>query len=212
MNIFTALRVFVLSLTVATVHAEVSLRGTPSSQERENVEADRAGLLRIVNDAMLETLKRSGELVSVPQALGVAPDSRLLEKWAWVRPWVADFLLDLGRDFHEAHSNTFLVSSAVRTDEYQGFLRLINKNAAMTFGNRRSTHPTGATIDITKRYLTDVEIKWMRVQLLTMEARGLIEVTEEFFQSVFHVMVFPPSREVKVSPQENTGMNNEKGE
>ncbi len=203
MNILNVLRVFLLSLTVGTVQAEVSLKGTHESLERENFEAEKAGLSRVENDAMLEILKRSGELVSVPDAPGVKPDSRLMEKWAWVRPWVADFLFDLGRDFHGAHSNTFLVSSAVRTDEYQGFLRLINKNAAVVSGSRRSTHPTGATIDITKRYLTQKEIRWLRVQLLALESQGLIEVTEEFFQSVFHVMVFPRYSGLRVATHEH---------
>jgi hypothetical protein len=187
----------------AAAHAEVSLKGTHESLVRENFEADQAGLARIENDVMLEMLKRSGELVSIEDALGVKADSRLEKKWAWVRPWTSEFLIDLGRGFHDAHKSTLLVSSAVRTDEYQGFLQLINKNAAMTSGARKSTHPTGATIDITKRYLTHKEIKWLRVQLLALEAQGLIEATEEFFQSVFHVMVLPRYSGLKVATGED---------
>ena len=183
-------RVFALCLLQTTAWADVSLKGTHSSQERENAEADRAGLVRIEDDTTLERMKRNGELMKIPNERGVKVDPRLLEKWAWVRGETATFLSDLGRDFDIAFGRPFLVSSAVRTMKYQWLLRFINGNAAAVNGSRRSTHPTGATIDITKLPLTENEIAWLRVRLLALEEAGVIQVTEEFHQSVFHVMVF----------------------
>ncbi len=199
MNILMLSYVLALCLLGANVSAEVSLKGTHDSQRNENREADEAGLIRIESNEMLEILKRSGILVKVPRASGVETDSRLDEKWAWVRPWVAEFLTDLGHEFFTIHKTSLRVSSAVRTVEYQGFLQLINRNAAATFGDRMSTHPTGATIDITKRFLSQKEIKWLRIRLLELEEKGLVEVTEEFFQSVFHIMVLPRYGTVNVA-------------
>lgn len=176
---------------VAGAQAQVSLKGTPDSLRRENAAAEWASLVYIEDDVMLATLKRAGELVPIPETAGVKIDARLDEKWAWVRPWVAEFLHDLGRDFHKVHQSAFRVSSAVRTVEYQGFLTLINLNAAPVTGDRRSTHPTGATIDITKRFLTPREIKWLGARLRSLKGQGLIEATEEFSQTVFHIMVLP---------------------
>ena len=142
-----------------SVHAEVSLKGSHESQEKQNAVADAARLVRIKNDAILGWMKLKGELVRIPDVLGVGVDYRLDEKWTWVRPWVAEFLVDLGRDFETNYQRRFYVSSAVRTTQYQGLLQRINTNAAATHGNRGSSHPTGATIDITKipgtRYINE---------------------------------------------------------
>lgn len=202
MNVHIVFRMIVLCLFMTNAHAQIGLKGTHDSQRKENREADEAGLIRIESDSMLEILKFSGTLVKLPSVAGAEVDYRLEEKWSWVRPWVAEFLRDLGHEFFTTHKASLRVSSAVRTVEYQGFLQLINRNAASTFGDRRSTHPTGATIDITKRFLSQKEIKWLRVRLLELEGMGLVEVTEEFFQSVFHIMVFPRYSAVHLATRE----------
>ena len=157
---------------------------------------------------MLELWKRSGELVRIPDVPGVKADRRLDERRAWVRPWVSEFLQDLGRAFHIAHQKSarrISVTSAVRTVQYQTMLKLVNHNAAPATGSERTSHSTGATIDITKLPLEPEEIVWLRVWLLTLEAKGVIEVTEEFFQAVFHIMVFPRYSNVQAVSDENEG-------
>lgn len=202
MKAFYALALCALCGMFAVAHAEVSLKGSHESQEKQNAEADQAGLVRIKNDATLVSLKRSEELVRIPDTRGVAVDYRLNEKWAWIRPWTAEFLVDLGRDFEATFQRRFYVGSAVRTVWYQRLLQRINKNAAATHGNRSSSHPTGATIDITKLPLTSEELEWLRARLLALEAQGLIEATEEWFQLVFHIMVFPRYSTVRLAGRE----------
>jgi hypothetical protein len=65
-----------------------------------------------------------------------------------------------------------------------------NKNAAPVSGPTSSSHLGGSTVDITKKGLTKDEIRWMRKALLKLEAQDLVEATEEFRQSVFHIMVY----------------------
>lgn len=189
MKVLVASCIFAFCLSFAGACIGASLKGTHASLEQENQEADECGMTRIESDEMLQYFKSIGLLVRVPNTFGVRSDNRLDEKWAWVRPWVAEFLEDLGRDFMNDHQSSFEVSSAVRTFEYQNLLRQANSNAAPVIGNRRTTHSTGATVDITKRFLTRDQITWLRKRLLALEARGLIHATEEFTQTVFHVMV-----------------------
>jgi hypothetical protein len=83
-----------------------------------------------------------------------------------------------------------MVSSAVRTVEYQRRLMRINGNAAAAEGDVVSPHLTGATIDIAKSGLSRREITWMRNQLLPLQNAGLIDVEEEFRQACFHITVY----------------------
>jgi hypothetical protein len=83
-----------------------------------------------------------------------------------------------------------MVSSAVRTVQYQKQLRRVNGNAADAEGDIVSPHLTGATIDIAKSGFTRRELAWMRVHLLTIQNAGKIDVEEEFRQACFHITVY----------------------
>ena len=83
-----------------------------------------------------------------------------------------------------------MVSSAVRTVEYQTRLMRINGNAADAEGDIVSPHLTGATIDIAKSGLSRRELQWMRSQLLAYQNAGIIDVEEEFHQRCFHITVY----------------------
>jgi hypothetical protein len=65
-----------------------------------------------------------------------------------------------------------------------------NGNTAPISGPKKSSHLTGATVDIAKVGLTKAELDWLRKKLLVLEAEDLIEATEEQDQLVFHAMVF----------------------
>ena len=100
------------------------------------------------------------------------------------------FLTDLARAHQAQFRTPLVVSSAVRTVEYQKRLMRINHNAADAEGDIVSPHVTGATIDIAKSGLSRREMEWMRTQLLGYQNAGVIDVEEEFHQRCFHITVY----------------------
>jgi hypothetical protein len=170
--------------------AGASLRGSKSSLERQNKEADRENLTRIENDAQLARFKRAGLLVKLPETRYVAVNPRLDSKWRWCRPQVVPFLRDIGREYYVLFREPLQINSAVRTADYQRKLRARNGNATSADGKNRSSHLTGATVDIGKKNMSHEERKWLQNKLLALEEKDLIEATEEKRQACFHVMVF----------------------
>jgi hypothetical protein len=64
----------------------------------------------------------------------------------------------------------------------------------------RSVHPTGIAVDLRRpdgRCLT-----WLRGVLRSLEARGVIEATEEHWPAHFHVAVFGPRYQAYVASLE----------
>ncbi len=172
-----------------------SLRGSPESLEKQNRMADMENLSRIQDDAQLAKFIEQGLLVPIPEGVTIRIDPRLSEKYRYVRPWVSQFLIDVGKDFFERFKKSLWINSAVRPTDYQEKLRERNKNAAPTNGSKQSSHMTGATIDIAKipmlkdKSAAREQLVWMRKRLLDLEGRDLIEATEEHVQAVFHVMI-----------------------
>jgi hypothetical protein len=181
--------------TVASLHRPrmmftSPLRGSHDSLVRQNVRSEADYLERIEDDADLQDRIARGVLVPVPQSAGLAVNDKLPQDRRYCRPWTATFLKDLARA-HEAQFHApLIVSSAVRTVEYQKHLMRTNGNAADAEGDIVSPHLTGATIDIAKSGLTRRELAWMRVHLLTMQNAGRIDVEEEFRQACFHITVY----------------------
>jgi len=157
---------------------------------RQNEKTDADNLERIENDADLNNRIAQGVLVPVPvsEALVVNPD--LPKNRRYCRPWTASFLTDLARAHLAQFHRSFIVSSAVRTVEYQKRLMRTNGNAAAAEGDVASPHLTGATIDIAKKGLTRSEIYWMRNRLNALQEDGKIDVEEEFRQACFHITVY----------------------
>lgn len=183
----------VLPLVVLEANAEPRLKGSPESQMRQNAVADYYGLVRIENDEQLEEMIRSGQLVKIPNSIGIKTDERLKERLRYVLPCVADWLIELGKKFHEKFGTEIQINSGVRTISYQDYLISVlgNPNAAPVIGAKRSVHLTGAAIDIAKLPLTKEQLVWLRKYLVNEEMNYKAEITEEFRQAVFHAMVFP---------------------
>lgn len=189
-NLF-CLTFFFLIFSAHVAHGEPLLKGSPESQIRQNTEADRNELVRIKNDVELEKMKATGQLVRIPDTPGVKIDARLQERFRFIRPWVATFLIELGKGFKERFGEEIQINSATRTVEYQMEISGRNKNAAPVTGEKRSSHLTGSAIDIAKLALTEEQKLWLRTRLVTLELGNTIEATEEHYQAVFHIMVFP---------------------
>lgn len=187
MKISLALLLFIVTFLVEPIFAD-NLKGSPSSLQKQNERADKEGLVRIVDDSHLFKMKNDGLLVRLPTLVKI--DERLQEKWQWVLPQAATFLENQAIEFINKFGKLFKVNSAVRTVSRQTELILINPNAAPVFGDRMSSHLTGASIDIAKIGMNKAELEWMRKKLSELEDLNLIEATEEHEQLVFHIMVY----------------------
>ncbi len=200
------------SLSVAEQRPPIELVGSRKIETWLNKKADELGMVRIGNDVELDHLIKVGYLVQIPDSICV--DRRLENKWRYVMPQVAEFLVSLQEEFSKTFGEAcFTTNSAVRSIPRQieitmgtGTRRngnvLPNVNAAATTGERRSLHLTGATIDIGKLDptwlkkdrmvpLKPVMLKWLRENLLKLEDGESFDVTEEFGQAVFHVTILP---------------------
>jgi hypothetical protein len=166
------------------------LRGSLASLERQNDRLEAEGLERIEDEADLAARIGDKLLVPIPVSSGLTVNPQLEENHRYCRPWTAKFLADLARAHAAAFHDALIVSSAVRTVEYQRKLMRTNGNAAPAEGDLVSPHLTGATVDIAKKGLTRAEMAWMRKQLMGLEAEGKIDVEEEFKQACFHITVY----------------------
>jgi|GEM_PF-1108450 len=174
----------------STTGLPTPLYGSHEILLHQNQMADIEGLGRIRNDADLERLRRSGQLLPLPLSFHLTVDPRLPVNRRFCRPWTARFLADISASFYARFGTPLQVNSAVRTIAVQQHLERINGNAAPSAGATASPHLTGAAVDISKRNLSSAQIAWMREHLRTIEATGKIDVEEEFQQSVFHISVY----------------------
>ena len=166
------------------------LKGSHEILVHQNEVADRDGLYRVQDDADLEEMRRSGELVALPVGAGMRIDERLPLNRRYCRAWTALFLEQLAREFNARFQSPLQVNSAVRTVEFQQRLIHSNGNAAPAEGDTASPHLTGQAIDIAKHGLTLTEIAWLRGYLLPLVQQGKVDVEEEFQQACFHISVY----------------------
>ena len=165
------------------------LKGSYDSMLRQNEEIDRLQLPRILDDAQLEELVRTEELVSIEEtrSLHVSPAVKADKRYC--RPWTNQFLQDMGEAYYNEFHVPLQVNSAVRTMEQQHKLRRRNRNAAPEEGDIASSHLAGITVDLAKRGLTRTQHKWVEDYLKNLRDLGLVEIAEERRQACFHVMV-----------------------
>lgn len=180
----------IASLNVPRVYGRYALRGTHDSLVRQNERVELESLERIEDDIDLQNRIASGSLVRVPESGGLMVNPGLPEDRRYCRPWTAEFLTDLSRAYEVQFHKPLIVSSAVRTVEFQKHLMRVNHNAAEAEGDIVSPHLTGATIDIAKSGLSRREMQWMRDHLFAYQTAGVIDVEEEFRQRCFHITVY----------------------
>ena len=166
------------------------LKGSLESLERQNERAEADGLERILDEQDLASRIEQKLLVPVPVSRSLAINTDLSENHRYCRPWTASFLSDLAREHDTRFHKPIMVSSAVRTVEYQQGLLRTNGNAAAAEGDIVSPHLTGGTVDIAKSGMSRQELVWMRNHLLALQMAGMIDVEEEFRQLCFHITVY----------------------
>jgi len=173
------------------------LKGSYDSMLRQNEEIDRLQLPRIVDDAQLEELVRTQELIPISESQSLRVSSAVKPDKRYCRPWTNQFLEDMGEAYYKEFSIPLQVNSAVRTMEQQHKLRRHNRNAAPEDGDIASSHLAGITVDLAKRGLTRTQHKWVEDYLKNLRDLGLVEVAEERRQACFHVMVSDRYTELK---------------
>jgi hypothetical protein len=180
-------------------------RPSRESLLRQNSEIDRLELPRIQDEAELQQLIASEDLVPIEASRTLRIDPRLDPERRYCRPWTRDFLQDLSESFYKEFGEQIQVNSAVRTVVVQKKLRRHNRNAAPEAGETASSHLAGITVDIQRRGMSRAQIKWMEAYMMPLKEAGLIEPEEERRQWVFHVAVSGRHGDLKdpSSPAEN---------
>lgn len=171
------------------------LIATSSSQAIQNARANAFHLSRMHDIAMIEQFHRAGLLVRVPSRTRFYYLHRIPAPYRYLRPWTKLFLDRLSGEFYARFRHPLRVTSLIRTTRSQARLERRNGNAADATGPDRSSHLTGATLDISKRLMPSAGKRWMRQVLVSLEQEGYLYAVEEFQQPTFHVMVYPTYRE-----------------
>ena len=166
------------------------MKGTHEILVHQNQMAVADGLDRIEDDDQLLEMRRYKLLIALPDNEAIEVDDRLPANRRYARPWSVRFLNDLSRAHYARFGTPLIVTSAVRTVEFQKRLVRINGNAAPPTGDVASPHLYGQAVDIAKHGMSVTEIAWMRAYLTPVESEGKIDVEEEFQQSCFHVSIY----------------------
>jgi hypothetical protein len=165
------------------------LRARGDNLRRENAAATRDGLSRLANARDLSRFRQARLLVAVPPSTSTYYVSGVPEALRLARPWTKRFIEALASAKHRSFGTPLRITGLTRTRAYQRALGRSNGNAAPPRGDRQSTHLTGASVDISKRWLSGGELRWLRAVLRRLTADGLIHAIEEFRQPHFHVLV-----------------------
>jgi len=170
-----AVAVVLGSLLPPVAHAQ-SLRGSPSSVNRMYRYARRHHRHFYETASGVRRAARTGTFVR----LAGNADYRLHGvSFPFVAAATRTFVERLADQYHRSCGEQLVVTSAIRPESRQP------ENAS-----DRSVHPTGIAVDLRR---PDGEcLSWLRGVLRSLEARGVIEATEEHWPAHFHVAVFGP--------------------
>jgi hypothetical protein len=97
----------------------------------------------------------------------------------YVLPATRTFVERLASQYRSACGQRLVVTSAARPKSQ----RLVNSVD-------KSVHPTGMAVDL-RRPTSGRCLSWLRTTLVSLEARGVLEATEERKPPHFHVAIFP---------------------
>jgi hypothetical protein len=174
------------------------LVATESSQAIQNERANAYHLSRLRDVAMVRQFAAEGLLVSVPPSTPYYYVHGVPAHYRYLRPWTKRFLDRLSRQYYAHFHDPLRITSMLRTVQSQRRLTHTNPNAADATGADRSSHLTGATLDISKHSMSSRGQLWLRKMLLEMKNEGYLYAIEEFQEPCFHVMVYPTYRQFGV--------------
>ena len=153
-----------------------SLRGSTSSVNRMYYHAVDHGMYFYKTGSGLKKAATEGRFVR----LSTGSSYRVVgASYPYVQEAAKLFVDRLGAQYRSACGERMVVTSAARPKS----MRLANSVD-------KSVHPTGMAIDLRKPTRTACR-NWLRKTLLSLEAEGVIEATEEYSPPHFHVAVYP---------------------
>lgn len=172
----TVLFAFLLA-PLAWANVPTTLRGSKGSMIRQNDVATDMGYAFVETATDLPALVDSGAVVPL---VGNA-DYEVLDDVAYpyARPEVRLFIERLAAQYHEGTGEKLVVTSLLRPSDEQP------SNA-----HALSVHPAGIAVDlrVSKRAASQ---RWLEEVLLSLERKGVLDVTREHRPPHYHVAVFP---------------------
>lgn len=166
--------ILILSATTSLAQAQ-SLRGSPSSLDRQNRAARQQDYTFLTRASELERFVGAGLLVPLD---GDAPYRLHDVSFNVARPEVKLFVERLSTQYQKACGEQLVVTSLTRPSSRQP------SNASP-----RSVHPTGMAVDL--RVPAGACRRWLDATLVALERRRVIEATLERSPLHYHVAVFP---------------------
>ena len=166
-----------LIVPAADATVPVTLKGSPSSMERQNQVAKRAGLVFVETPAELRALVEDGTLVPVRGNPDYVVKQSVSYKVA--QPEMRLFIERLAAQYRAACAEVLVVTSLTRPQSRQP-------------GNSHelSVHPTGMAVDLRVSQQAHSR-RWLESVLLKLERQGVLDITRERRPPHYHVALFP---------------------
>ena len=156
--------------------AAQSLRGSPASIDRMYRQARANDLAFYETSGGVRRAVEAGRLV----VLTGSADYRLKDvSQPYVLPATRTFVQRIAAQYREQCGDKLVITSGTRPQS----MRLANSTS-------KTVHPTGMAVDLRKPTRAAC-LSWLRETLSFLEARGVLEATEERNPPHFHVAVFP---------------------
>lgn len=153
-----------------------SLTGSPASMERQHSVAVGRDYPFVDDSAEVGELVRKGGLVPLS---GSADYELARVSYPFARPEVKTFVEHLAAGYRKGCGEALVVTSLTRPHEQQP------GNA-----HKLSVHPAGMAVDF-RISRTPACRDWMEETLLSLEKRGMLDITRERHPPHYHVAVFP---------------------
>ena len=155
---------------------ESTLSGSRASMKRQNEVAKQNDFSFVRNGWQVNQLVEDGRLVTLR---GNADYALANVSYPYARPVLQTFVERLGAQYRDACSQKLVVTSLTRPVNEQP------RNASPL-----SVHPAGMAVDL--RIPNSISCRrWLEGTLLSLEQRGLLDVTREKNPPHYHVAVFP---------------------
>ncbi len=189
-TIVAAMAIGVVATPASPARAQ-SLKGSPHSLTVQNREARAEDFTYLSSRSQIHSFVKRGLLVRLP---GNADYMLHAVSYPYARPAVKTFVERIARQYRAACGEQLVVTSLVRPES----MHLWNSSS-------RTVHPTGMAMDL-RRSTSGACVRWMRETLLSLEAAGVLEATQEHHPAHFHVALFPqPYRRYLVALGEDAG-------
>jgi hypothetical protein len=170
------LALVVISVAPAAKAEAAELRGSRASMKRQHTVAVESGYAFAKRPSDVRRLVEEGQLVELE---GNEDYDVSLVRYPYALPEVRTLIERLSQQYRRATGEKLVVTSLVRPTTRQP------ANA-----HPLSVHPAGMAVDL-RVPRNPASRRWLESTLLSLEAKGVLDVTREYRPPHFHVAVFP---------------------